>query len=53
MTAIRPVDVPQPAKLTIEQFELLDRSGAFDGYAKAELIEGAIYVMQSPSQASP
>ena len=51
MTAIRPVDVPQPAKLTIEQFELLDRSGAFDGYAKAELIEGAVYVMQGQFRA--
>lgn len=46
MTAIQPVNVPQPVKLTIEQFELLDRSGAFDGYAKTELIEGAIYAMQ-------
>jgi Uma2 family endonuclease len=46
MTAIQPVNVPQPVKLTIEQFELLDRTGAFDGYAKTELIEGAIYAMQ-------
>ena len=47
MTVIQPVNVPQPVKLTIEQFELLDRSGAFDGYAKTELIEGAIYAMQA------
>ncbi|MEA1014062.1 Uma2 family endonuclease [Sphingosinicella sp. LY1275] len=46
MTVIEPINVPQPVKLTIEQFELLDRSGAFDGYAKTELIEGAIYAMQ-------
>ena len=46
MTAIQPINVPQRVKLTIEQFELLDRSGAFDRYAKTELIEGAIYAMQ-------
>ena len=46
MSAIQPINVPQPVKLTVEQFELLDRSGAFDGYAKTELIEGAIYAMQ-------
>ena len=46
MTVIQPINVPQMVKLTIEQFELLDRSGAFDGYAKTELIEGAIYAMQ-------
>ena len=46
MAAIQPINVPQPVKLTIEQFELLDQSGAFDRYAKTELIEGAIYAMQ-------
>ena len=46
MTVIQPINVPQRVKLTIEQFELLDRSGAFDGYAKTELIEGAIYAME-------
>ena len=46
MTVIQPINVPLPVKLTIEQFELLDRSGAFDRYAKTELIEGAIYAMQ-------
>lgn len=46
MTVIQPINVPQRVKLTIEQFELLDRSGAFDRYAKTELIEGAIYAMQ-------
>lgn len=51
MTVIQPVNVPQPVKLTIEQFELLDRSGAFDGYAKTELIEGAIYAMQGQFRA--
>jgi Uma2 family endonuclease len=47
MTVIQPVNVPQPVKLTVEQFEMLDGSGAFDGYAKTELIEGAIYAMNS------
>jgi len=47
MTVIQPVNVPQPVKLTIEQFRMLDDSGAFDGYAKTELIEGAIYAMNS------
>ena len=46
MTVIQPVNVPQPVKLTIEQYELLERSGAFEAYAKTELIEGAIYAMQ-------
>ncbi|HEV7659385.1 MAG TPA: Uma2 family endonuclease [Allosphingosinicella sp.] len=46
MTVVQPINVPQPVKLTLEQFDLLDRSGAFDGYAKTELIEGAIYAMQ-------
>ncbi len=51
MTVIQPLNVPQPVKLTIEQFQLLDRSGAFDGYAKTELIEGAIYAMQGQFRA--
>lgn len=47
MTVIQPMNVPLPVKLTVEQFMLLDESGAFDGYAKTELIEGAIYGMNS------
>jgi Uma2 family endonuclease len=47
MSVIQPVNVPHPVKLTVEQFEMLDASGAFDGYAKTELIEGAIYAMNS------
>lgn len=47
MTVIQPLNVPQPVKLTVEQFEMLDASGAFDGYAKTELIDGAIYAMNS------
>lgn len=47
MTVIEPLNVPRPVKLSIEQFQLLEKSGAFDGYAKTELIEGAIYAMNS------
>jgi hypothetical protein len=46
VTAIQPINVPERVKLTIEQFEMLDRAGAFDRYAKTELIEGTIYAMQ-------
>lgn len=46
MNRIASIDRPQPVKLTVEQFELLDGSGAFDTYRKTELIEGAIYAMQ-------
>lgn len=33
---------PQVAKLTVEDFLLLDRSGAFDAYCKTELVDGEI-----------
>ena len=46
MNRIASIDRPQPVKLTVEQFELLDGSGAFDTYRKTELIEGAMYAMQ-------
>ena len=38
---------PLPVKLRIEDYLLLDRSGAFDGYAKTELIEGQIFYMNA------
>lgn len=34
-----------PIKLRVEDYLLLDESGAFDGYAKTELIEGELYFM--------
>jgi len=40
-----PLALPQRAKLRAQDFWLLARSGAFDGYAKSELIEGEIWVM--------
>jgi Uma2 family endonuclease len=38
---------PLPVKLRIEDYLLLDRSGAFDAYTKTELIEGEIYFMNA------
>jgi Uma2 family endonuclease len=38
---------PLPLKLRIEDYLLLDRSGAFDAYAKTELIEGEIFYMNA------
>ncbi|KPF74742.1 hypothetical protein IP88_07730 [alpha proteobacterium AAP81b] len=41
---------PQRARLRIEDFLLLDRSGAFGDAAKTELIDGDIYCMNSQFQ---
>ncbi|OQW45819.1 MAG: hypothetical protein A4S16_12570 [Proteobacteria bacterium SG_bin6] len=38
---------PHPVKLRIEDFVLLDQAGAFSDYAKSELIEGEILVMNA------
>ncbi|MFL6858882.1 MAG: Uma2 family endonuclease [Allosphingosinicella sp.] len=40
-------DVPHPAKLTARDFWLLADSGAFAQYARTELIEGDIWVVNS------
>ncbi len=45
MTAIRPVAMPRPLKLTLDDFALLHEAGAFEGYSKVELIEGVLYTM--------
>ena len=37
----------RPARLTIDDFLTLDRSGAFRGYSKSELIDGTIYVVHA------
>lgn len=37
----------KPARLTVDDFLVLDRSGAFDRYAKTELINGAILVVNA------
>jgi len=47
MTAFIELTCPQPVKLTIEDYTLLDRSGALDRYARTELIEGTIVAMNA------
>ena len=47
MTLIAPLNVPQPVKLRIEDYELLLRAGTFSHLAKTELIEGVIVEMNS------
>jgi len=47
LTAQQALTTPFVAKLTVEDFLLLDRSGAFDGYAKTELINGTILVVNA------
>lgn len=39
--------VPEKARLRVEDFLLLNDSGAFDRYSKTELIEGEIYFMNA------
>jgi Uma2 family endonuclease len=36
-----------PVKLRVEDYLLLDDSGAFDGYAKTELIDGKLFFMHA------
>ena len=38
---------PVRVRLNVEQFLLLDDSGAFADFAKSELIDGDIYVMNA------
>lgn len=47
MTAFEPINVPQAAKLRVQDFMLLHDAGAFEKYAKSELIEGEIWVMNA------
>lgn len=39
-------DAPRPFKLRIEDFQLLDRAGAFDG-ARVEMVEGLVVAMDA------
>jgi Uma2 family endonuclease len=39
--------VPRKVKLTVDDFLALDARGAFEGYAKSELIEGDVYGMNA------
>lgn len=43
----RMVTTPEKARLRVEDFLLLDESGAFADYTKSELIDGEIYVMNA------
>ena len=45
VNALEPLTSPHPALLTSRDFLLLADSGAFEQYAKAELIEGKIFVV--------
>lgn len=47
MTAFEPINVPQAVKLRVQDFMLLHDAGVFSGYAKSELIEGEIWVMNA------
>lgn len=48
MTEQAPLNTsPLPVKLRIEDYLLLDRAGAFDTYAKTELIDGEIFFMNA------
>jgi Uma2 family endonuclease len=47
MTAFEPINVPQAMKLRLRDFMLLHDAGAFVDYAKSELIEGEIWVMNA------
>jgi Uma2 family endonuclease len=47
MTAFEPINVPHAAKLRAQDFLLLNDAGAFADYAKSELIEGEIWVMNA------
>jgi Uma2 family endonuclease len=38
---------PGKLKLTVDEFLLLDKSGALDGYAKTELLDGEIWFMNA------
>lgn len=47
MTALESINVPQAAKLRVQDFELLHNAGVFSEYVKSELIEGEIWVMNA------
>ena len=47
MTAQQTIASPHLARLTVKDFLLLSESGAFDDYARSELIEGEIWVVNA------
>lgn len=42
MTKVEALNIVRPLPLTVDDFLLLDSSGAFEGYGKTELIEGSV-----------
>jgi Uma2 family endonuclease len=51
MNATASIVHPEPVKLTISDFELLERAGAFRSYAKTELVEGVVVAMNAQFRA--
>ena len=51
MTVQQAMTQPHAVRLTVDDFVLLDRSGAFDGYAKTELIDGVVLAMNAQYRA--
>ena len=47
MTAHDVIELPGAYRLRVADFRLLERSGAFEAFAKVELIEGVIVAVQS------
>ena len=48
MTELLPLNTsPLPLKLRVEDYLLLDASGAFESYQKTELIEGEVYFVNA------
>lgn len=47
MTYEQSLTVPQPVRLTVKDYMLLAKSGAFDRYSKTELINGAILAVNA------
>ncbi len=47
MSLLEKLTSPHAARLSVDDFLILDRSGAFESYAKTELIDGKIYVVNA------
>jgi Uma2 family endonuclease len=47
MTNIEAINVVRRLPLTVDDFLLLDKNGAFEGYGKTELIRGEIFFMNA------
>lgn len=47
MTVQQALARPRPARLTPNDYLLLDRSGAFSDYSRTELINGTVYAVNA------